>query len=122
MSEDGGDYRVSSNDNVIQLRQAGPTPFSISFSDDNSQMIGKLVVEGDTMVFEGEADEAAVIFFDSIIERWERRIAELKAELETSEGQRKRISGALREIATGLGKELSMVSGVISGVNEDMTP
>jgi hypothetical protein len=43
--------------------------FNIMFHNKKGDVIGKVFIENDVMKFEGEADESAKVFFDSVIKQ-----------------------------------------------------
>lgn len=44
-----------------------PDTFSIKFSNDNGETIGTLKIFENELVFEGNADESAKVFFEKVI-------------------------------------------------------
>ena len=50
--------------------------YSIYFKTENDKVVGRLNLNGDKAVFEGDMDESAAIFFDSICRSFENRLIE----------------------------------------------
>jgi len=55
------------DDCTFKAEQTSPV---ISFSNVDGEPIGRLWVEDNKLVFEGDADEAAQVFFDHVLRRF----------------------------------------------------
>jgi len=60
-----GEYSVENSENIVKFTES-ISPRNVTFMGENNEVVGKLTWDDGIFKFEGEAEESARIFFDSL--------------------------------------------------------